>query len=774
MIESFEPIYRNTLLVVLLGFFVLERLHRVLRRPEVSGSRWFPNLSLFVLGGLTSQLVFPASVVVLAAGLDTSGLLGRMQWPLAIDCVLGFLALDLLNYGLHRLSHHHSLLWRAHLVHHTDVQLDVTTSVRHHPIEALVTGGLTAALVIVLGLPWQAVAAYVLAAITVAAWSHANLRWPTWLESALGWVLVTPGMHVQHHSMQREHTDSNYGTVFSFWDRLFGSYSRPQPIEPRALGLEYFRSPQDNTLVAVLLRQPFVRQLPAPDDPDDLWELPRTSRTRPLGNAWRKALGQLTIGLCLLAPVMFPTVLTMTGQWSGMEAYRYAWLVLPMLAYAFGWHWRDELLAMEPQPSIAGVLFAAIGGLGWVVADVLNIEVGRQLALVTLVLAVVLAAFGPAMLRRWFPVLALLFYMVPSSDVLQPLLRWLTNEGLARTLTLLGLQVQSQGFLLLVDGKRYFVADACSGLAYVALLAFLGHALGMLVYRSLWRVLSLALLGAMLGVVTNLVRVNAIVLIDRWQGTQMDLAAHGQVQWVSLVVALALMLLVVARSRPEPGRSLPPRAKVRPHTGKATAGPGTLSGLVGLAVIGVCTLLLGLAPPAATPLPTVVLPASLGGWARSDTPAAPPLHIDGGAVASGQYERGTRRLRLDLLQARDPRAKFGPQAVAPAGDEQWRAIRQQSLTECSVQPCLTMVHITHRRDAATPMRHTYVVHGVGDVVTTSAFGLRAAAAWYALTGHSPGPYLIALTVNGEALAPHDAQSLLLAAIDSMRANSGGH
>lgn len=777
MTEAFEPIYRNTLLVVLLGFFVLERLHpvlhRVLRRPVASASRWFPNLSLFVLGGLTSRLVFPASVVALAAGLDASGLLGRFDWPLLVDVVLGFLALDLLNYGLHRLSHAHPLLWRAHLVHHTDVQVDVTTSVRHHPIEALVNAGLTAVVVIVLGLPWQAIAAYLLVAVTVAAWSHANLRWPAWLERVLGTVFVTPGLHVQHHSAQREQTDSNYGQVFSFWDRLFGTYTPPHASGPQALGLEYFRSPRDNTLTAVLLRQPFVRHLPAPDAPDDLRNAPRTSRTRPLSSAWREALGQLAIGLGLLAPVMAPTVLTMAHQWSVIEAYRYAWLVLPMLAYAFGWHWRDELLAMRPQPTAAGVLFAAVAGFGWVAADVLNIELGRQLALVAMVFALVLAAFGPVMLRRWFPVLALLFYMVPSSDALQPLLRWITNEGLAHTLALLGLPVRSEGFLLLVDGKRYFVADACSGLAYVTLLAFLGHALGMLVYRSLWRVLAMALLGALLGVLTNLVRVNAIVLIDRWQGTQMDLAAHGHVQWVSLVVALALMLWVVARSRPEPALPRPPvHTKARVPAGNPVAGAGTLSGLLGLAIVGTGTLVLGLATPALAPLSGAMLPASLGDWARNDTAAVLPLRIDGSAVISGEYARQSQRLRLDVLQARDRRTKLGPQALAPASDDRWRVIRQRSITVCAMQPCLSMVHTTQRLNAATPLRHAYIVQGVGDTVGTSPLQLRAAAAWHALTGHPVGPYLIALTVDGETLAPDDAQGLLRAAIDALRAHSG--
>lgn len=773
MTDGFEPLYRNTLLAVLLALLAMERLHRAQRRPAAAATRWFPNLSLFVLGGLIGRLVYPTSLVVLAASADAAGLLAHVPLPWLLECALGFLALDLLSYGLHRLSHHHPLLWRAHLVHHTDVQVDVTTSVRHHPIEVLVNGGLMAALVVVLGLPWQAVGAYLVAALVVAAWSHANLRWPPWLESALGLVFVTPGIHVQHHSAQREQTDSNYGTVFSFWDRLFGSFTPHQAAPPPALGLEYFRRPQDNTLGAVLLRQPFVRRLPAAQDPST-WSTPVPSRAPALPAPWREALQRLALGLCLLVPVLAPTALTLTAQWSLIEAFRYAWLVLPMLVYAFGWHWREALLASTPRPSGAGALVVLLGALGWALADLLNIELGRQLTLVLMVLGVVLAAVGPALVRQWFAVLALLFYMVPSSDLLQPLLRWLTTEGLALTLSALNLPVRAEGFLLHVGGNRYFVAEACSGLAYVTLLAFLGHALGMLVYRSLWRVLAMALLGAVLGVLTNLVRVNAIVLIDLWRGTQMDLAAHGHVQWISLVVALALMLLVVARSRAEPAPSVRVNAPVPRAAASDTplaTHPATLAGLAGLVVIGACSLVIGLAAHTSAPLSASMLPSSLAGWTRSHTDATPPT-AGGHAVASAHYQRGGQRLRLDLLQANSHRDKLSPQSIAPADDAQWQAIRREALTACATDPCVPVLHTVKRLTASAPMRHVYLVHGVGDTLTVSQLRLRAATAWHTLTRHPVGPYVIALSVEGDELAPEELQRLLRGAIEALGAHRG--
>lgn len=775
--EVFETLHRSTVLAVMVGFFVLERLHRMQRRPAQSATRWLPNVGLFALSSLIGGLLLPASAIALAAGLVPSGPLGQTDLPLAVKCVLGFLALDLLNYGLHRLSHHHPLLWRVHLVHHSDVQLDVTTSVRHHPVEALVNGGLMAALVIVLGLPWQAVAAHAIAALAIAAWSHANLRLPGRLETPLGWVLVTPGMHVQHHSAQRAQTDSNYGTVLSCWDRLFGSFNAPQASDPRALGLEYFRAAQDNTLTALLLRQPFVRRLPAIIEPAN-WATVPASPSVVLPLPWRKALVQAAIGLCLLAPMMTPTVLTMVGQWSTIEAFRYAWLVLPIQVYALGWHWRDELLAMTPQPSAAGALVVGLGALCWVAADGLSIEVGRQLGLLVMVLGVVLAALGTQVVRRWFTVLALLFYMLPSSDVLQPVLRNITNEGLVHSLRVLGLPVQTEGFLLHVGTNRYFVADACSGLALVTLLAFLGHALGMLVYRSLWRVVAMALLGALLGVLGNLLRVNAIVLIDHWQGSQMDLVAHGHVQSISLLAALALMLLVVACLRPEVSAAAPAVRSGSQQTGAETpiiASPATLGGLSGLLITGLCALLLGLGSPAAMSLPELLLPATLNGWTRSD--AAPPrmtptasTAVAGPAVTRWQYQRDGQRLRLDVLQTGDRREKLSLQALAPDDDAQWQDIRRQVLTVCGNASCLPLIHTTKRRNKSSPLRHSYVAQGVGELVTTSQLQLRAAAAWHGLTGHPVGPFLISLTVEGDGLAPEEAHGLLLGAIGALRAH----
>jgi hypothetical protein len=285
----------------------------------------------------------------------------------------------------------------------------------------------------------------------------------------------------------------------------------------------------------------------------------------------------------------------------------------------------------------------------------------------------------------------------------------------------------------------------------------------------------MALLGALLGVFGNLLRVNAIVLIDHSRGTQMDLAAHGHVQWISLLAALVLMLLVVACLRPEDPAATPTvRSGPQEAGGESSviANAATLGGLSGLLITGLCTLLLGLGSPTTMPLPELVLPTTLGSWTHHE--AASPRQTPAGktALTSGQYQRDGQHLRLDILEAPDRREKLSLQALATDDDVHWRDIKHQVLTVCTDASCLPMVETAKRRNMSTPLRHSYVVQGVGETVTTSKLRLRAASAWHRLTGHPAGPFLVSLTVEGHRMAPEEAHGLLLAAIGSLRAQRG--
>jgi sterol desaturase/sphingolipid hydroxylase (fatty acid hydroxylase superfamily) len=142
---------------------------------------------------------------------------------------------NLATWLVHRVSHAVPLFWRAHRVHHGDVRLDLSTGFRNHPLELAYVVPWLAGVTIALGLDPATLAAYEAVAIGFSLWTHANLRLPAALDARLRLVLVTPAMHHVHHSSRRAETDSNYGDVFSFWDRLFGTYRGLSEEELRAV-----------------------------------------------------------------------------------------------------------------------------------------------------------------------------------------------------------------------------------------------------------------------------------------------------------------------------------------------------------------------------------------------------------------------------------------------------------------------------------------------------------------------------------------------------------
>lgn len=188
--------------------------------------RWPANLGLGVLGGALGVLlsaVFPVSAALWAEAAD----IGLFRWlavPAWLALPLTVVLLDLAIYWQHRLMHAVPWLWRLHRLHHRDVAMDVTTGVRFHPGEILLSGLYKAALVVALGASPLAAVVFEIWLAAASLWEHANLRLPPALDYRLRHLLVTPAMHLVHHGHDRIDIDSNYGFSTSLWDRLFGSY----------------------------------------------------------------------------------------------------------------------------------------------------------------------------------------------------------------------------------------------------------------------------------------------------------------------------------------------------------------------------------------------------------------------------------------------------------------------------------------------------------------------------------------------------------------------
>ena len=225
-------------------------------------TRWINNAALWVVDSLIARWAFPALGVAFAliAARRGWGLLAAIAAPPALAVGVSILALDLARYAEHRLYHLVPLLWRVHRVHHTDTAFDFTLGLRFHPAEGLITAALTLGAIAALGIPPLAVLAYQLLSLASSLLSHANIHIPARVERVLRRVLVTPDVHRIHHSASGDETHGNLGNVFSWWDRLFGTYIA-QPAAGHAamtFGLDRFRRERDRWLPWMLLN-PFAR-----------------------------------------------------------------------------------------------------------------------------------------------------------------------------------------------------------------------------------------------------------------------------------------------------------------------------------------------------------------------------------------------------------------------------------------------------------------------------------------------------------------------------------
>jgi sterol desaturase/sphingolipid hydroxylase (fatty acid hydroxylase superfamily) len=252
-------------LAAFLGVFVILATAEVFapRRPlKTSKSRrWFANLTIVALNPLTVAFVFPVLPVgvALLAAEKSWGLFNQLTLPDWLGAIIGVVVLDFVVYAQHVLHHAIPLLWRLHMVHHADLDIDMTTGLRFHPIEIIVSMAIKLSAVAALGAPPLAVLIFEVALNATSMFNHSNIRLPKIIDRLLRLIVVTPDMHRVHHSVIIRETNSNYGFNLPWWDRLFGTY-KDQPAKGHkemTIGLSQFRDPQKLSLWNILV-MPFV------------------------------------------------------------------------------------------------------------------------------------------------------------------------------------------------------------------------------------------------------------------------------------------------------------------------------------------------------------------------------------------------------------------------------------------------------------------------------------------------------------------------------------
>lgn len=264
LILNQEPWIRGSFFLLILSAMVAWEL-LASRRPQSHPrrQRWPANLSIVVLDTLAVRLVFPLAAVgaALVAAERGWGLFNLVPVPAWLAVVVSVLLLDLAIYFQHRLFHAVPWLWRLHRMHHADPEFDVTTALRFHPLEILLSMGIKILVVFSLGAPALAVLIFEVLLNATSMFNHGNVRLPVRIDRWLRLFVVTPDMHRVHHSIVRRERDSNFGFNLPWWDRLFATY-REQPEAGHAgmtIGIGQFRDPRELGLLH-MLRQPFVSE----------------------------------------------------------------------------------------------------------------------------------------------------------------------------------------------------------------------------------------------------------------------------------------------------------------------------------------------------------------------------------------------------------------------------------------------------------------------------------------------------------------------------------
>jgi sterol desaturase/sphingolipid hydroxylase (fatty acid hydroxylase superfamily) len=236
------------------------------RRPLTTSkiTRWFSNLGLVLIDSIAVRLVFPTALagVALLAQQRGWGVFNLFELFSLLKIIFSVLILDLAIYLQHVMFHSAPLFWRLHMVHHSDMDIDVTTGVRFHPIEIILSMGIKMIVVILIGAPPVSVLIFEIILNGTSMFNHGNVRYSQQIDSFLRLLVVTPEMHRVHHSTIRWETNSNLGFNFPWWDRLFGTY-RDQPAKGHlemTIGLDQYKEPQKLTL-RWLIVLPFIGKL---------------------------------------------------------------------------------------------------------------------------------------------------------------------------------------------------------------------------------------------------------------------------------------------------------------------------------------------------------------------------------------------------------------------------------------------------------------------------------------------------------------------------------
>lgn len=477
-----------------------------------------------------------------------------------------------------------------------------------------------------------------------------------------------------------------------------------------------------------------------------------------LGYGW--ATVQIALGLVLssILVVHAETVLQAVSVWNRSETYSIGWVVLPTLGYLL-WHNRERIAMRPPVGSVFGVLLAILFSVVWLAADLMHIAEGRQLALIAMLCAVVLAAVGWNAFVVLMPFLALLVFLVPTGGFLLDPLKHLTVAFIGILGAVPGMPIETEGFAVFVDSQRYVVIDDCAGLPYLLLGLFLGLTLALLNFRTWWKIALLVLLGGVLAVLANGLRVVSIVAYDYLTGSELDFTGHVYFGWIANGLGFLALFIAFSRLPPEKGatRRWSERTGYRRRTARAV-------GLLFLALLPIAAV-----PMVATAVsdgPTsqarISLPAELAGWRQQPGVTDWQPRTDQTAVVDSLVHYGSagEGPAVYLLQATSPQGKVSGGGIDLVGDDRWMRSHQEQLSLCGDSRCLDVTHLTLVLRDSQRVRHIYSLYAIAGHTTLSPLELRLRRAWARIRGKPQVARLIAIA-SDDRVGLSDRQVVML-------------
>ncbi|MFD1614180.1 sterol desaturase family protein [Gelatiniphilus marinus] len=260
--ETIPPLHRGLIIVGGLTFFWL--LEGAMPLFNFNYKKWkhaVPNI-FFTITTILVNLPL-AFLLLLTSDWVSVNNFGILNWlpdmDLGLYIFLGVLLMDFFGaYLPHLIEHKVPALWMVHLVHHSDHKVDATTANRHHPIESLIRYLFTLIGVVIIGAPIGIVMLYQSLSVVSTQFSHSNIKLPKKADKLISYVLVSPNMHKVHHHYKMPYTDSNYGNIFSVWDRLLGTYMELD-TDKIVYGVDVFPDEKENSNIKDLLKQPFQK-----------------------------------------------------------------------------------------------------------------------------------------------------------------------------------------------------------------------------------------------------------------------------------------------------------------------------------------------------------------------------------------------------------------------------------------------------------------------------------------------------------------------------------